>query len=138
MVRRRLSGSLTDEGVAGSVIEDAALVLSELLSNALRHARPLVSGLVRVTWQVRKDCVEIAVSDGGSATEPGLRRPRPEKSGGHGLEIVERLSRNWGVAHENGATTVWAKLPTPVRKRHHNSSAIGLLPEQVDGERALR
>ena len=50
------------------IVDDAVLVLSEVMSNALRHARPVGSGKVKVAWDVRAGAVEIEVTDGGGAT----------------------------------------------------------------------
>jgi anti-sigma regulatory factor (Ser/Thr protein kinase) len=88
-------------------------VLSELISNALRHATPLAGAAVRVAWRLHGDCVEIAVSDGGGATVPQVNEPGSSAVGGRGLGIVERLSLHWGAypsSDGTGEMTVWAKL----------------------------
>lgn len=91
-----------------TAIDDAVLVVSELLSNALRHAHPLPSGQIRVSWHWTEEHVEVAVSDGGAATEPRAGRPTLSSLGGRGLGIVEYLASTWGVRHEGDITTVWA------------------------------
>jgi anti-sigma regulatory factor (Ser/Thr protein kinase) len=125
VARRRLMADLADAGVFETTACDAGLVLSELISNALRHATPLPDATVRVAWQVDGDCLEIAVSDGGGPTVPAVNEPGQGAIGGRGLGIVDRLSLRWGVetAKENGTaeqddtagegareTTVWARL----------------------------
>jgi two-component sensor histidine kinase len=111
--RRRLIGDLTDAGVYEATACDAGLVLSELISNALRHATPLPGSLIRVSWGVSDDCVEIAVSDGGGPTVPMINKPAANALGGRGLGIVDRLSHSWGVhtRQDGSETTVWAALP---------------------------
>ncbi|WP_308286911.1 ATP-binding protein [Actinomadura parmotrematis] len=111
--RRRLSADLTASGVPETAVDDANVIVSELLSNALRHARPLPSGQVRLSWAHRGDLLELAVSDGGASTEPRRGPGTLSSLGGRGLGIVETLSRDWGVRHEDGATTVWATLDAP-------------------------
>lgn len=91
-----------------AAVDDAVLVVSELLSNALRHAHPLPSGQIRVSWRWTGEHVEVAVSDGGAATEPRAGRPALSSLGGRGLGIVEYLASTWGVRHEGDITTVWA------------------------------
>jgi anti-sigma regulatory factor (Ser/Thr protein kinase) len=111
--RRRLMGDLTEAGVYEATACDAGLVLSELISNALRHATPLPGSLVRVSWMVSDDCVEVAVSDGGGPTVPMINKPTANALGGRGLGIVDRLSLRWGVCtcQDGAETTVWAALP---------------------------
>ncbi|MFC4054741.1 ATP-binding protein [Actinomadura syzygii] len=113
VARRRLSSELAGSGVYESVVDDASVIVSELLSNALRHARPLPSGQVRVCWLRRGDLLELEVSDGGAMTEPRRGPGTLSSLGGRGLGIVEALSDGWGVRHEEGATTVWAVLRAP-------------------------
>jgi anti-sigma regulatory factor (Ser/Thr protein kinase) len=110
VARQHLCAQLLASGVRESTVDDAAVIVSELLSNALRHARPLPSGEVRVAWNRQGDVVEVSVSDGGSSTEPRRSRPTLSSLGGRGLGIVESLADCWGVRHEDGATTVWALL----------------------------
>ncbi len=121
VARRRLIGDLTDAGVYEATACDAGLVLSELISNALRHATPLPGSLIRVSWCLNEDCVEVAVSDGGGATVPMVNKPAANALGGRGLGIVDRLSLRWGVyARQDGSeTTVWAALPLSVDAGHH-------------------
>jgi anti-sigma regulatory factor (Ser/Thr protein kinase) len=106
-------GDLTNAGVYEATACDAGLVLSELISNALRHATPLPGSLIRVSWGLCEDCVEVAVSDGGGPTEPMVNKPAANAVGGRGLGIVDRLSIRWGVYRgpDGGESTVWAALP---------------------------
>ncbi len=116
VARQRLSTDLRESGVYPDAVDDAVLVVSELLSNALRHAHPLPSGMIRVAWMCSDDRVEVAVSDGGSATEPRAGRPTLSSLGGRGLGIVDYVAERWGVRHEGDTTTVWAVLPAPQEK----------------------
>ncbi|NEC71116.1 ATP-binding protein, partial [Streptomyces rochei] len=74
--RRRMREQLRGGGVAESVIDDAVLVLSELLSNACKHGRPLGDALagdgdVRAAWQVdAAGRLLVEVTDGGGPTRP--------------------------------------------------------------------
>jgi len=111
VARRRLVGDLDAAGVCEVTVCDAGLVLSELVSNALRHGSPLPDQTFRVCWRLGPERVEIAVSDGGGPTAPTVAEPEKLESGGRGLGIVDRLSLRWGVCDEGGETTVWAELP---------------------------
>jgi len=111
--RRRLVSDLLEAGIYGSPVTDAALVMSELLSNALRHAAPLPGSSIRVDWCLEAGSVRVSVSDGGGPTRPELGEPAQFHTGGRGLRIVERLSRRWGIRSDDEGTTVWAEVRIP-------------------------
>lgn len=119
-MRRRLAAELRESGVHEDVADDATVIVSELISNALRHARPLPSGDIRVAWTRQGDLIQLSVSDGGAMTEPRRARATLSSLGGRGLGIVETLADGWGVLHEEGGTTVWATLHSP---NHANGTA---------------
>ena len=114
-VRRRLGADLADAGLPASVVGDAALVISELVGNAVRYARPLAGGVLEVTWTIRPGCLRLTVSDGGGVSVPRRHAAGPDDIRGRGLTIVAALAREWGVeTHQNGAgpvSTVWVELP---------------------------
>jgi len=117
--RRVLVADLDERGIAPETVGEAEIVVSELIANALRHARPLADGMVRVHWKVKAGVVEVEVSDGGSASTP---RPAPQSlwsSTGRGLRIVRSLAHEWGVTDERNGRTVWAALGGPSRRRSH-------------------
>ena len=110
VARRHLVSDLIEAGVCASAVTDAALVISELLSNALRHAGPLPGSGLRVAWDLDADSVRILVSDGGGPSRPEFGEPTPTATGGRGLRIVARLSRRWGTRCDDEGTTVWAEV----------------------------
>jgi anti-sigma regulatory factor (Ser/Thr protein kinase) len=113
VARRRLTSDLDAAGIYETAVCDAAIVVSELLSNAIRHAAPLPDAQVQVTWSIDHDALRIAVSDAGDGPLPRVTEPAPGAPGGRGLGIVESLSDRWGVLREDGVTTVWAQLAAP-------------------------
>lgn len=117
-VRKRLCDELRAAGVYEDVADDAAVILSELISNALRHARPLPSGTIRVAWTRQDDVLRLSVSDGGATTEPRRARTALSSLGGRGLGIVDTLADRWGVRHDDEGTTVWATLRTRTNGHH--------------------
>ena len=116
VARRRLVSDLIAADVYDSAICDVALVISELLSNALRYAAPLPGSTIRIAWRIGADSVQVSVSDGGGQTVPELGEPTEGATGGRGLRIVEKLSRRWGASSGDEGTTVWAEVPVrPLR-----------------------
>jgi anti-sigma regulatory factor (Ser/Thr protein kinase) len=111
VARRRLVSDLIAAGIYDSAVCDAALVVSELLSNALRHAGPLPGAEIRVAWRLEADSVQVSVCDGGGDTSPELGHPTRAATGGRGLRIVETLSVGWGTSRDDEGTTVWARVP---------------------------
>jgi two-component sensor histidine kinase len=95
--------------------DECALVMSELVGNALRHARPLANGAVEVSWRRTPDGVELAVSDGGGGGMPHKVDAGLSDLGGRGLAIVEALAGRWWVERSGSRTTVHALLPA---RRH--------------------
>jgi anti-sigma regulatory factor (Ser/Thr protein kinase) len=113
VARRRICAEMRSMGIEDEAIDDAALVITELVTNAIKHGSPLPGRWLQVTWDMDVESVEIAVSDGGSGsgTRPRATRPSLSAMGGRGLEIVETLSYRWGVRPPG--TTVWAILAAP-------------------------
>ncbi|WP_112242010.1 ATP-binding protein [Kribbella monticola] len=110
--RRRLAGYLKRYRVAGNALDDAQLVLSELLSNAIRYAPALPAGEVRATWWIDKAGIHLEVTDGCGDTEPRrVSEAHPESIGGRGLAIVDVLSSEWGVRTAATRRTVFAVVP---------------------------
>ncbi|GAA2224299.1 ATP-binding SpoIIE family protein phosphatase [Streptomyces indiaensis] len=79
------------------------LVVSELVTNAIRHAQPPVQ--LRLIHDSTLIC---EVSDGGS-TAPHLRRARTYDEGGRGLLLVAQLTERWGTRQSGTGKTIWAE-----------------------------
>lgn len=112
--RHRLREDLRSTGVAESVVDDAVLILSELLSNSCRHGRPLGRGEVGdgdvlAAWRVdRAGGLTVEVTDGGGPTRPIPATPSVTAHGGRGLNIIGALAQEWGVKdNAAGEVTVW-------------------------------
>ena len=105
--------------------DDAMLVLSELVTNAVKHAAPLPSGDITVRWEVRDDLLHIEATDGGGGTRPHPSVPALSALGGRGLHIVRTVSSQWGVTEDHDTVTVWAEVPrTPIEIRDRAGSSV--------------
>ncbi|MFD4953425.1 ATP-binding protein [Streptomyces sp. NPDC058451] len=100
------------------LVETAELLLTELATNALRHARGLDIG-VRVYLQ-GDHCV-IEVND-GSPLPPVPRCAGPDDENGRGLLLVESLAEAWGVSEDG--TTTWCTLPLSKGPSEMESAAV--------------
>jgi anti-sigma regulatory factor (Ser/Thr protein kinase) len=80
-------------------------VVSELASNAVRHARTAFS----VTIRCDRSGVEIAVHD-ASPAQPIVRSPGPEALSGRGLRLIAEIAEAWGIEWTPAGKTVWAHL----------------------------
>ncbi len=118
-IRKELVEDLNARGVDPVVVSEAEMVVSELVANAIRHAKPLSDGAIRVHWKVKNNVVEVEVSDGGGATTPRPAPPATWAPGGRGLRIVRSIAHEWGVLEEPNGRTVWASLGGPSRRRTH-------------------
>ena len=103
--RAWLTHFLDDHQVRSSISADASLILSELVTNALRHG----VGDIVTLGSVDDDEVRLSVIDSGDGL-PDLVPAVRGRIGGLGLHVVGRVADTWGVAPFPGGKTVWATL----------------------------
>ena len=91
------------------VLEDVRLLLSELVTNAVRHSGSPADMKIQLAVSVAEGAVRAEVSDGGRGFEPTPRAAPWTQAGGWGLHLVDRLATRWGV--ERGASVrVWFEI----------------------------
>jgi anti-sigma regulatory factor (Ser/Thr protein kinase) len=112
LARRLARGAMC--GCAEPMVETAELLITELISNAVRHAGS--PPVMRI--DIDAGTVRIAVSD-TSADAPGVRHTDPEDEGGRGLFLVESLASSWGWTRTTDGKSIWFTL---------DASAAGALP----------
>ncbi|MGV9846293.1 ATP-binding protein [Streptomyces fungicidicus] len=108
--RRLTRARLTGWSVCADTCDTAALVVSELVTNAIVHT---ASSRIVCELHDGGELVRIAVGDEGCAPDQprASTRQQPEDEHGRGLLLVDALCHSWG-AHENGTgLLVWADLP---------------------------
>jgi len=120
-----------------ALADDAAVIVSELVSNAIRHG---VNGRSDPAW----DCIELilwrrpgqiicAVTDPGTGT-PAMANPDPLAEQGRGLHVVEALSVTWGWTRLGSpGKAVWAALEVP---RAERAERTGPAPAETDHNHA--
>lgn len=106
-----------DEGIAGRLADDAALVVNELVTNAVVHAGTTVELLCRIEQSStpgEATVLVVEVSDHHPSRVVHNQPQRRERSGapeyGRGLHLVAGLAESWGVTYRTGLKTVWAAL----------------------------
>ncbi|MEU3250427.1 ATP-binding protein [Streptomyces sp. NPDC006997] len=107
--RRLTRARLTGWSVCEDTCDTAALVVSELVTNAIVH-----TASTTVVCELRDcdDLVRIAVRDEGCAPgEPHPSPSRPEEEHGRGLLLVDAVCRAWGALEHGPGLLVWAELP---------------------------
>ena len=102
-----LSGGLRD-----GVLDDLRLLISEVVTNSVRHAGLGPGDSVQVHVRAEPSRVRAEVLDAG----PGFRAPNGGPAAGAGsgwgLFLVERVADRWGVDHVRGRTRVWFEIDT--------------------------
>ncbi|MDT0308704.1 ATP-binding protein [Streptomyces sp. DSM 44917] len=107
--RRRTRRQLSEWRAPAHASENAQLIISELVTNALRHTDSETVGCeLRITGSL----LRVAVDGAGRGPEARPARAGAEDEGGRGLLLVHALARGWGVRPGTaGGHVVWAELP---------------------------
>jgi len=109
-----------DDRLQADLLNDIRLLVSELVTNSVRHADGDGADSVGLAVKLRTDRVRVEVTDAGAGFEPKPREPGQSQASGWGLYLVDRLADRWGV-RRGDRTNVWfemdgAPLPEPARQ----------------------
>jgi signal transduction histidine kinase len=99
-----------DGRLPGAVRDDVLLLVSELVTNAVRHAGVGPDGSLRVELWLWPQLVRVEVVDPGTDVTPARRRLSPDDPGGWGLGLVDRIAARWGIGRGPSFTRVWFEL----------------------------
>jgi anti-sigma regulatory factor (Ser/Thr protein kinase) len=102
---RRWLGALAGGLVGEPRRSDLELVMTEVVTNAVRHGAPGRDLRLAATPKPEFLCVQVTDEGPGLVPRPGAMAS--DENGGFGLFIVEQLTRRWGITRENRATRVW-------------------------------
>ncbi|MEC3995136.1 ATP-binding protein [Actinacidiphila sp. DG2A-62] len=106
-LRRIVAAKLTTWGMSGEPVQDAQLIVSELVTNALRYgeAAEIAFRLILTT-----KTITLAVN-GGTSYRPRAVESDTDSENGRGLFIVAALASSWGIGDDG--TTTWCTLRRP-------------------------
>jgi anti-sigma regulatory factor (Ser/Thr protein kinase) len=109
--RARDALSKLEGHVSGQRLGDLRLLVSELVTNAIRHAGMTPEDSIRLAVRVADDNVRVEVADNGRGFTPQSLPSDPRRPSGWGLYLVEELAQRWGV-EPGPPTRVWFELAT--------------------------
>jgi anti-sigma regulatory factor (Ser/Thr protein kinase) len=120
--RRFVAGTLEEWGCEG-LSDVATLLVSELVSNVVLHARTELA----VTVRRLPTAVRVEVHDGASAP-PARRHYAPDAATGRGLGMVEDLAGRWGTVPSGSGKTVWFELDEDSAARFDTPATVEWAP----------
>lgn len=131
-----LAASVARHAVAGlapyldrGVAENAELLVSELVTNSVRHAGLPEEACIEFSVRASAEVLMVEVADGGQGFDHGMT-PRARVAGvaeasGWGLFLVERIADRWGAVQMDGETRVWFELsPGAMVSNSYRAAAV--------------
>jgi anti-sigma regulatory factor (Ser/Thr protein kinase) len=104
LARRAIAAK--DPTLPPSVQDDVWLLVTELVTNAVRHG-----GAANDRPRRQADRIRVEVVDSGTDFEPPAPPTSGDASGGWGLFLVDRLAERWGICPARAGTCVWFEVP---------------------------
>jgi anti-sigma regulatory factor (Ser/Thr protein kinase) len=110
-IARRLAERAAGSRIPPARTNDLVLMVTEAVSNAIRHAPPLPDGYIGLRFESDQGVLRTLVIDGGSWVAPDARSPERDGDAGlhFGLKIIDALSDRWGVTVDR-QKTVWFEV----------------------------
>lgn len=106
LARRLVSARLSDWQINGDAGEFAILLVSELVTNAMRHG----GEPIRLVANITASGLRVEVYDGNVDAFPAIRDMRPDAPGGRGLRLVDALADRWGTNEAGDGKCVWFEI----------------------------
>jgi anti-sigma regulatory factor (Ser/Thr protein kinase) len=105
----RAALTVLDGRIEADALDDVRLLVSELVTNSVRHSGGHPAARIRLDVTSRRGTVRVEVSDAGEGFVPRARTKGQSEAGGWGLHLVERIAARWAV--ETGRhTRVWFEI----------------------------
>ncbi len=116
--RRSASELLLLWSVPSGLVEDIALVVSELVTNAVQHAHQ--DAPMELVLTLTDQVVRVSLSD-GSPDHPRRREASATDEGGRGMAIVDALADRWGVAPQPVGKCIWFEIDLQQPRVRHGA-----------------
>jgi anti-sigma regulatory factor (Ser/Thr protein kinase) len=94
-----------------SAQDDVSLLVTELVTNAVRHGGAATDRPLQVEFRRQADRIRVEVVDPGTGFEPPAPPSSGRPSGGCGLFLVDQVAERWGVCPAPAGSRVWFELP---------------------------
>jgi anti-sigma regulatory factor (Ser/Thr protein kinase) len=91
-------------------LRDLRLLVSELVTNAVRHAGLSDADRIRLLAMRQGGALRVEVHDPGTGFEPRPPAPDPARASGWGLDLVQELADRWGMDGSGPGTRIWFEL----------------------------
>jgi anti-sigma regulatory factor (Ser/Thr protein kinase) len=99
------------ERVAPEILDDVRLLVSELVTNSVRHGAVPQDGRIELRAALTSSAVRVEVVDTGGGFTLATRTRSADRAGGWGLYLVQRIASRWGIDSSGGQTTrVWFEI----------------------------
>src|SRR5436305_8298128 len=100
----RAAIGVLDGAADPDVLDDVRLLVSEIVTNSVRHAGAPANAKIGLAVSVVDDVVRAEVTDAGRGLQPSPRDAQQLEAGGWGLHLVDRLASRWGVVRGQDAS----------------------------------
>jgi anti-sigma regulatory factor (Ser/Thr protein kinase) len=108
IARAAVAGRCAGIELGGSLAHSLALLVSEVVSNAVRHSSGPPDDPIELTTAITDEVIRVTVTDAGEGFTPRPRDPGRTHDG-YGLYLLEKVATRWGVECR-GETKVWFEL----------------------------
>ncbi len=109
LARAEIAKSSRELELGGSLCQSLILLVSEVVSNAVRHSNGDPQVPIKLVASFGEQTIRVAVTDAGSGFTPRPRDPTRTHDG-YGLYLLEKVATRWDV-ESHGGTRVWFELP---------------------------
>jgi anti-sigma regulatory factor (Ser/Thr protein kinase) len=112
VARRAIAAN--DSTLPPSLQDDVSLLVSELVTNAVRHGGAATDRHLQLEFRRQADRIRVEVVDPGTDSELPSPPTSGDESGGWGLFLVDQIAERWGVCPAPAGTCVWFEVPAGV------------------------